>query len=137
MLVVLAKATTIHGLRSSTVSTSVSYTSDFRWPQKKKSKELRSGELGGKETDPPRPISLLGYVKSRWFHPAVSRKMCWCANMHELHVLVSSGLYSLQQVWEKWEICIRASFFNPTVALRIPTFVCSTLRLANSPFNSY
>ncbi|GFT30396.1 hypothetical protein TNCV_2376901 [Trichonephila clavipes] len=42
-----SKATTIRSVRSSTAATGVSYTSDFRWPQKKKSKGLRSGEHAG------------------------------------------------------------------------------------------
>ncbi|GFX70460.1 hypothetical protein TNCV_4473941 [Trichonephila clavipes] len=36
-----AEPTTIHAMRSCTVAIGVSYTSDFRWPKKKKSKGLR------------------------------------------------------------------------------------------------
>ncbi|GFT29593.1 hypothetical protein TNCV_4890471 [Trichonephila clavipes] len=53
----------ICAVRSSTVTTGVSYTSDFMWLQKKKSKGLRwSGERGRQAADPSRPIYLPGYV---------------------------------------------------------------------------
>ncbi|GFT82534.1 hypothetical protein TNCV_1633411 [Trichonephila clavipes] len=47
-------------VRSSPEAIRVSYTSDFRWPQKKKSKGLRSGKWGGQETSSP--WSRLGMV---------------------------------------------------------------------------
>ncbi|GFW86750.1 hypothetical protein TNCV_2809051 [Trichonephila clavipes] len=42
-----AEVTTIHVMRSSSVSTCVSYERDFRSLQKKKSKGYRSGQRGG------------------------------------------------------------------------------------------
>ncbi|GFU65430.1 hypothetical protein TNCV_633531 [Trichonephila clavipes] len=50
------EVTMIRAIRSSTVPTGVSYTNDFRWPPKKKSKELRSGERGSQTTSSPWPI---------------------------------------------------------------------------------
>ncbi|GFX14249.1 hypothetical protein TNCV_1767431 [Trichonephila clavipes] len=46
------EATMIRTMRSSTVTTVVSHTNDFRWPQKKKSKGLRYGERRGQAADP-------------------------------------------------------------------------------------
>ncbi|GFU14342.1 hypothetical protein TNCV_2916101 [Trichonephila clavipes] len=62
MLGMLAETTRIRVMRSSNSITDASYTSDFKWPQKKKSKGLRSGKCGGKNTGPSRPVHFLGYV---------------------------------------------------------------------------
>ncbi|GFU99080.1 hypothetical protein TNCV_1227941 [Trichonephila clavipes] len=56
----------IWAMRSYTVPTGVSYTRDFRWPQKKKSKRLKSKERGGQGKSSPRPIYLLRYVVRKW-----------------------------------------------------------------------
>ncbi|GFV96744.1 hypothetical protein TNCV_3388371 [Trichonephila clavipes] len=54
-------------VRSSiTVDSGVSYISNCKWLQKKKSKGLKSWEQGGKTTSPPRPINLPGYVAWRY-----------------------------------------------------------------------
>ncbi|GFX12122.1 hypothetical protein TNCV_2999051 [Trichonephila clavipes] len=64
-----AEATMMKAMRSSTVATNVSYTRNFRWPQKKKFKGLRSGERGGKAIGLPRPIHLSGYVERGGYTP--------------------------------------------------------------------
>ncbi|GFX09914.1 hypothetical protein TNCV_3565921 [Trichonephila clavipes] len=57
VLVTSSEVTTIHVVRSYIVATGVSYTSDFKWHQKK-SRALRPEELGGQVTSPPRQIHL-------------------------------------------------------------------------------
>ncbi|GFX72280.1 hypothetical protein TNCV_4552021 [Trichonephila clavipes] len=64
VLAMSAEATTIRVMRSSSVVTGVSHISDFRWPQKKKLKGLRSGKRGGQATGPSHPIYLPGYIVS-------------------------------------------------------------------------
>ncbi|GFW76429.1 hypothetical protein TNCV_1582081 [Trichonephila clavipes] len=44
-----AEATTIHAMRSFTIVTTASYTSNFRWPQNKKSEGLSSGKHRGRQ----------------------------------------------------------------------------------------
>ncbi|GFU65034.1 hypothetical protein TNCV_2852361 [Trichonephila clavipes] len=51
-----------------------------------------------------------------------NQKMCWGTIEYEPHILVPSSRYALQQHREKWEVCIRAGFFNPTTMLQIPSF---------------
>ncbi|GFW26897.1 hypothetical protein TNCV_1377401 [Trichonephila clavipes] len=69
----LADVTKINAVRSSTVSTSVSYKSDFKWLQEKKSKGLRAGKRGGQAKDSPYSIHFPGYVAWRWFHNAAEK----------------------------------------------------------------
>ncbi|GFX35279.1 hypothetical protein TNCV_100861 [Trichonephila clavipes] len=137
------EVTTIPATKSLTVATGVSYTGDFRWPQKKKSKESKSGECGGQVIGLPHPIHFPRYVASGvTYTPTLresiacrqvptlckiqfggskpdfaegpkcsplrhlevvavrSRKTCCCTILHELHVLVCSDRYSLQQLRE-------------------------------------
>ncbi|GFV70516.1 hypothetical protein TNCV_3480121 [Trichonephila clavipes] len=92
--VILVEETTILAIRSSTEATCVSYTSDFRWPQKDKLMELRSKENGCQETDLPRSIHLQGYVTWMWLHTAIEN--CPGSSiMHEPRVLLCSGRYFL------------------------------------------
>ncbi|GFX20885.1 hypothetical protein TNCV_79401 [Trichonephila clavipes] len=43
---------------------------------------------------------------------ATQSNMCWCTIMHESHVLVRSGWYSLQKPLQLWEIFVYEGFFN-------------------------
>ncbi|GFX55333.1 hypothetical protein TNCV_3968871 [Trichonephila clavipes] len=52
-------------------------------------------------------------------HTHRNRGRCWCTTMHEPLILVCSGRYFLQRLLKKWEICIRAGFFNRTTALSL------------------
>ncbi|GFT73521.1 hypothetical protein TNCV_4021291 [Trichonephila clavipes] len=45
-----------------------------------------------------------------------NQNMCWGIIVQKPHVLVRSGRNYLYQLRDKWEICIRAGFFNPTKA---------------------
>ena len=56
MFAMIPAATVILVTRSSSVSTTVSYTSYFMCPQRKKSRHVRSGDLGGQAKGLPRPI---------------------------------------------------------------------------------
>ncbi|GBN46377.1 hypothetical protein AVEN_182076-1 [Araneus ventricosus] len=47
--------------KSICVVTTSRYTSSLRWPYRKKSNGVRSGERGGHRTGPPRPIQRPGY----------------------------------------------------------------------------
>ncbi|GFT68583.1 hypothetical protein TNCV_1841811 [Trichonephila clavipes] len=69
----LAEATTIHAVKSITIATGVSYISDFRWPQKKKSKGMRCGQLEGQATGSPSPIHFPGYVTWWWLRTAIEK----------------------------------------------------------------
>ena len=55
-------ATTILAIKDCSDSTGVSYTRLFMGPYKNKSRGVKSGDLGGQGTGPPRPIHLLGYL---------------------------------------------------------------------------
>ena len=55
-------ATTILAIKDCSDSPGVSYTRLFMGPHKKKSRGVKSGDLGGQGTGPPRPIHLLGYL---------------------------------------------------------------------------
>ncbi|GFV62140.1 hypothetical protein TNCV_4109431 [Trichonephila clavipes] len=55
------------------VEAGASYTSDFRWRQKKKSKGLRFRKRGGETTCLPLPIHLPGCVAWRWLHTAIQK----------------------------------------------------------------
>ena len=66
-------AKTICAIRSSDVFTGVSYTSDLRCPQKKKSSGLRFGEHAGQATGPKPPIHLPGYVELRWLRNSMKK----------------------------------------------------------------
>ncbi|GFT51837.1 hypothetical protein TNCV_1817721 [Trichonephila clavipes] len=117
-----AEATTIRTLRSSTVVTGVLYTNDFRWRQKKKFKELRSGKRGDRVIGPPRPTHHLGYVvwKLVTHH---NRKMCWCAIVHEPHFLVHSFDTPCNNSGEMWKIlhtCRYLQLYQGTPNPRIP-----------------
>ncbi|GFU17543.1 hypothetical protein TNCV_616981 [Trichonephila clavipes] len=93
VLTMSAKIKTICAVRSCPITTSVSYISDFRWFQTKKFKGLRTGKRGGQATGPfPNPLPGICYTPHS--------KMCWCTIMQEPHVLVRSGRYVLQQLWE-------------------------------------
>ena len=69
MSAMVPAATVILVTRSSSVSTTVSYSSCFMWPERKKSRHVRSGDLGGQTTGPPRPIHRFGY--QMWFLTAM------------------------------------------------------------------
>ncbi|GFW18374.1 hypothetical protein TNCV_1184021 [Trichonephila clavipes] len=56
-----------------------------------------------------------------------------CTIMHEPQVLVRRGQYSMQQLRENWENCIRAGFFNPTIALQSPYSFGHSPLLVHSP----
>ncbi|GFX42778.1 hypothetical protein TNCV_2197351 [Trichonephila clavipes] len=73
VLAMSAEATRIRDVRSSSAATGVSYTSDFRRPQKNKSKSLRLRKRGGQATGPPNPIHLPGYVGIKWLCPAIEK----------------------------------------------------------------
>ncbi|GFT27075.1 hypothetical protein TNCV_4675941 [Trichonephila clavipes] len=60
-------------MKCSIVDTGVSYTSDSRRPQKKKSKGLRSGERGAQAIDPPCSVHLPGCAAWRCLHPAIEK----------------------------------------------------------------
>ncbi|GFX48248.1 hypothetical protein TNCV_2920651 [Trichonephila clavipes] len=60
------------------------------WPQKTKSKQLRSGERGSQATGPPTGI------RSKEVIMHLNPKMCWYTLAHEPHVLVPSEQSSLQ-----------------------------------------
>ncbi|GFW73285.1 hypothetical protein TNCV_2799491 [Trichonephila clavipes] len=64
---------TILIIRSSTVATDISYTSDFRWPRKQMSKGLRSVKSEDQATGPPCRIHLPGYVTRRWMCTALEK----------------------------------------------------------------
>ncbi|GFV70295.1 hypothetical protein TNCV_4540771 [Trichonephila clavipes] len=86
VLAMSADTTTIRDGRCS--ATCVSYTSDFRWPQKKKFKQLKSGKRVGQATGVSNHspgLCILKVVMPR------DRKMCWCTIEHEPYVLVRSG----------------------------------------------
>ncbi|GFS98590.1 hypothetical protein TNCV_2987221 [Trichonephila clavipes] len=51
----------------------ISYSSDFKWPKKKKSKRSRSEERGGQATCPTRRIHLLGYIAWKWSWTAIEK----------------------------------------------------------------
>lgn len=70
---ICAEATNIIVARFSSVSTCFWYASDFKCSQKKKSKELRSGERGGQAKCQPRLIHLLEYVASWLLLTAVAK----------------------------------------------------------------
>ena len=56
MSAMVPAATVILAPRSSSVSTTVSYTSCFMCPQRMKSRHVKSGDLDGQATGPPRPV---------------------------------------------------------------------------------
>ncbi|GFV04313.1 hypothetical protein TNCV_919341 [Trichonephila clavipes] len=62
----------------------------------------------------PRTLDLRrGYATSKPPEPT-NRKECWCTIMRKLNILVPCGLYFMQQLCGKWEICLCAGFFNTT-----------------------
>ncbi|GFV34258.1 hypothetical protein TNCV_991791 [Trichonephila clavipes] len=65
--------TMIRAVRLCSLVASISYTRDFRLPQKKKYKRLRSGKLGGQASGPPRSIHLPGYVAWRWLRTTTEK----------------------------------------------------------------
>ncbi|GFW93829.1 hypothetical protein TNCV_4221101 [Trichonephila clavipes] len=65
------------------------------------------------------------------------RKMSWCTILHETHVLARSGHYSMQQLWEKCTICIRAGFFNLPWHPKSPQSFCQSPRLIHRPPDGY
>ena len=67
MSAMVPAATVILATRSSSVSTTVSYTTCFMCPQRKESRHVRSGDQGGQATGPPRPIHRFPKVDLRWF----------------------------------------------------------------------
>ena len=71
MSAMVSAATVILATRSFSVSTTVSHISCFMCPQKRKSRHVRSGDLGGQATRPPRPIHRLQKVALRWFLTAM------------------------------------------------------------------
>ncbi|GBO24163.1 hypothetical protein AVEN_82723-1 [Araneus ventricosus] len=56
------------------VVTTSRYTSSLRWPHRKKSNGVRSGERGGHRTGPPRPIQRPGYSVSN--QPRTGAQKC-------------------------------------------------------------
>ncbi|GFU79505.1 hypothetical protein TNCV_2915651 [Trichonephila clavipes] len=67
------EATTIRAVRSSTVANAISYTSDLRVAQKKKSEGLRFGENEDQAIDLPCSIYHRGYVAWRWLRTAIEK----------------------------------------------------------------
>ncbi|GFV90750.1 hypothetical protein TNCV_2323191 [Trichonephila clavipes] len=83
VLAMSSKATMICNGRSS-----VAYTSDFRWPQKKKSKIFGFWKNEYQATGPPSAITLPGYVTWRWLcitiekcvvAPSCMNHAFWCS----------------------------------------------------------
>ncbi|GFU89900.1 hypothetical protein TNCV_1287811 [Trichonephila clavipes] len=73
VLAISFKAITIHSIRSSVFATSVSFTNDFIWHQKKKFKGLRSGERAGQVTGLPRLIHFPECVICRWLFTRIDK----------------------------------------------------------------
>ena len=71
MSAMVPAAAVILATRSSSVSTTVSYTSCFLCPQRKKSRHVTSGDLGGQTTGRTRPIHRFPKVTLRWFLTAM------------------------------------------------------------------
>ncbi|GFS72244.1 hypothetical protein TNCV_2442761 [Trichonephila clavipes] len=97
------ETTTIHDTRPSTVSTGVSYASDYRWHKKNKSKGSRSGMYGGQVTCSLRPIHFPGYVTWRWLSTGIEK---WagapsCMNQPLWSAMVSNPCSN------SWRICCR------------------------------
>ena len=97
MFTTVSAVTIILATRSSSVSTTVSYTSCFMCPQKK-SRHVRSGDLGGQATGPPRPFHRFLKVAFRWF--LTNAKMGWCPIMVEINPLSNIQRYIFQQFWQ-------------------------------------
>ena len=66
-------ATTILAIKDCSDSPGVSYTRLFMGPHKKKSRGVKSGDLGGQGTGPPRPIHLLGYLSFKTWRAAIEK----------------------------------------------------------------
>ena len=75
--------------RSISVSTGVSYTSDYRWPHKYKSITVKSGNLGGHATVTLRPIHMFPNVSLRNWRASLvlwaGAPSCW-NHMHRVHI---------------------------------------------------
>ena len=74
-------ATTILAIKDCSDSPGVSYTRLLMCPHKKKSRGVKSGDLGGQGTGPPRPIHLLEYLSFITWRTAIEKwagaLSCW------------------------------------------------------------
>ncbi|GFV19242.1 hypothetical protein TNCV_1419291 [Trichonephila clavipes] len=92
----------------SIVSTGISYPSDFKWPQRKKSKKMRFRKYGGQRIGLPRLIHLPGYLALEWLRSAIEKwagaPLCmnhrfWCAVVGALcSISKRSGKFTYEQV---------------------------------------
>ena len=120
MSAMIPAATVILATRPSSVSTTVSYTSCFMCPQRKKSRHVRSCDLGSQATGPPRPIHRIPKVAFRWFLTAMLK---WAS----AHSPTLSSLHLRHR-----------SFYNPSSAslssqLILQPFRCFTYVTGTSP----
>jgi hypothetical protein len=117
-------AALILSVNSSKLASGVAYTKFWRWPQRKKSQGLRSGDRGGQVIAPPLPNPSIWM--SRYTSPVLSYQ-----NVEERHPFVATFASMLQganlqaKLESFWKNCRKFSAFTLAGSAKGPTRLLS------------